>query len=222
MVLGTVRVWDLPTRLFHWLLVALVVALVVSSEIGGAAMDWHMRSGYAMLSLIFFRLVWGVIGGYWSRFVNFVSTPKTIAKYLRTGGTPLQSVGHNPIGAVSVLALLGLLLLQAVTGLFCDDEIATAGPLTHWLSSSWVRLASTYHTKIGKLLLMSLVILHVAAILFYRWRKGQDLVRPMLTGDKEVVDPVPSSQDNVRVRLLALGIWMVCLSVVLAVVFSSS
>lgn len=222
MILATVRVWDLPTRLFHWLLVALVVGLVVSSEIGGAAMDWHMRSGYVVLSLIFFRVVWGFVGGFWSRFVNFVSTPMTIVKYLHTGGTPLQSVGHNPLGAVSVLALLGLLLLQAVTGLFCDDEIATAGPLAHWVSSSWVRLASTYHAKIGKLLLMFFVMLHIAAILFYRWRKGQDLVTPMLTGDKEIADWVPSSQDNVRVRLLALCIWIVCLSVVLAVVFSSS
>lgn len=222
MVLGKVRVWDLPTRLFHWLLVALVVALVVSGEIGGAAMDWHMRFGYVVLSLLLFRVVWGFVGGHWSRFRSFVATPRTVIQYVQTGGTPLQSIGHNPLGALSVLGLLGLLLLQVASGLFSDDEIATAGPLAHWASSAWVSLATTYHTKIGKVLLIVLVQLHIAAILYYRLRKGENLVKPMVTGDKDLEFETPASQDHGRSRLLALVVWMVCGAVVAALVMGSA
>lgn len=216
--MGKVRVWDLPTRLFHWLLVGLVVALVVSGQIGGAAMDWHMRFGYAVLSLLLFRLIWGLVGGHWSRFASFVSAPRTIVDYVRTGGTPLQSVGHNPLGSLSVLALLGLLLLQAGSGLFSDDEIATAGPLTHLASGAWVSMATFYHTKIGKVLLIVLVQLHIAAILYYRLRKGENLVKPMIDGDKDLEFVAPVSADDVRARLFALAIWGVCAAVVAAVV----
>lgn len=222
MVLGKVRVWDLPTRLFHWLLVALVVALVVSGEIGGSAMDWHMRLGCVVLSLLLFRVAWGFVGGHWSRFASFVALPSTVIEYVRTGGTPVQSVGHNPLGALSVLALLGLLLLQTTSGLFSDDEIAAAGPLTHWASSTWVRLATTYHTKIGKVLLIVFVQLHIAAIFYYRISNGVNLVRPMVTGDKDLDVEVRPSQDHVRSRLLALFVWMVCGAVVTALVMESA
>lgn len=212
--MGKTRVWDLPTRLFHWLLVALVVALVVSGQVGGAAMDWHLRFGYGVLSLLLFRLVWGFVGGHWSRFSSFVAAPCSTINYVRSGGTSAQSVGHNPLGALSVLALLALLFLQVSSGLFSDDEIATAGPLARWASGAWVSASTTYHTKIGKLLLVAVVLLHIGAIVFYRFRKGEDLLTPMVTGDKNLSFNAVPSRDDGRSRLLALSVWMVSVALV--------
>ena len=98
--MNKVRVWDLPTRLFHWSLVVCFVGLVVTGEVAGDAMVWHFRLGYAALSLLAFRLIWGVVGGYWSRFTSFVKGPVTIRNYLRGEALPEHGVGHNPLGAL--------------------------------------------------------------------------------------------------------------------------
>ena len=100
-----VRVWDLPTRVFHWTLAACVIALVATGQIGGSAMDWHFRFGYAVLTLLLFRLAWGFVGGHWSRFSSFLYAPSTVLRYLRGQGGPELSAGHNPLGAGSVFAL---------------------------------------------------------------------------------------------------------------------
>ncbi|MDP1654584.1 MAG: cytochrome b/b6 domain-containing protein [Hylemonella sp.] len=209
-----VRVWDLPTRVFHWALAACVIALVVTGQIGGSAMDWHFRLGYAVLTLLLFRLAWGLVGGHWSRFSSFLYAPSTLLRYLCGQGGPELSTGHNPLGAGSVFALLFFLLAQVATGLISDDEIATSGPLTSLVPSTWVSQATWYHHSVGKLVLIVLVALHVAAILFYLLRKRQNLVRPMLLGDKEVEQALPSSLDDARTRLLAIVLLAVCAGLV--------
>lgn len=207
-----VRVWDLPTRLFHWSLATGVVALVVTAQLG--YMAWHFRLGYAVLTLLLFRLAWGLVGGRWSRFSSFLYGPSTLLRYLRGEGDATLSTGHNPLGALSVLALLLFLLGQVATGLISDDEIAASGPLTSLVPGAWVSLASSYHRTVGKLVLILLVSLHVAAILYYFWRKRQNLIRPMLTGDKMLPAPAPPSRDDARSRGLAILLLLICVGLV--------
>lgn len=213
-----IRVWDLPTRLFHWLLVLAVVGLVVTGNLGGAWMNWHMRLGYAVFALVLFRLVWGVVGGRWSRFVHFVPTPSRLFAYL-SGKTDQPKVGHNPMGALSVMAMLGVLGAQVATGLVSDDEIAFTGPLVTLVSSDTVSAATAYHSDIGKFILLALVGLHLVAIAYHRLVKKHRLVKAMLTGDQEAPLPLPpASQDNLATRLLALVVMGVSAAVVYGVV----
>ena len=190
-----VRVWDLPTRVFHWLLAACVVASLVSGYIGGGAIDWHARFGYAILALLLFRLVWGVVGGRWSRFSSFLHAPRTVVAYLRGQSHPDHLVGHNPLGAGSVVAMLVVLLLQVASGLVNDDEISFQGPLYPFVSSRVAGLAHDFH-EVGQWLVLGLVGLHIAAVLFYLLRKRQNLVGPMITGDKEMPTAAVSSRDD--------------------------
>lgn len=207
--LNKVRVWDLPTRLFHWTLALGVICLAVSGLIGGNAMAWHFRFGYAVLSLLLFRVVWGLVGGRWSRFGAFIYAPQSVIHYLKGRGKPEHSVGHSPIGAGSVFAMLGILLAQVGTGLLSDDEIAAAGPLTRFVSNAMVSLATNYHKNIGKWLLLALVALHIGAIVFYLWRK-HNLVNAMLHGDKELVVAVPGSRDDALSRAGAVLVFALC------------
>jgi len=199
-----VRVWDLPTRLFHWLLVLCVVGLVVTGYVGGGTMEWHARIGYAVLALLLFRIVWGFIGGRWSRFASFLYAPGSVKDYLAGRGHPDHLVGHNPLGAASVFAMLLVLLAQVGTGLVGDDEISFTGPLNRFVSTSQGLAATWYHKQVGQWLLIGLVLLHVAAIVWYLVRKRQDLVRPMVLGDKEVAHQAVSARDDLRTRTLAL------------------
>jgi cytochrome b len=204
------RVWDLPTRLFHWLLALAVLGLLVTAQLGGSWMNWHFRFGYVVLSLLLFRLGWGFAGGHWSRFSQFCYAPRHSLAYLR-GTSPLaHRVGHNPLGAWSVFALLLALLAQVATGLFSDDEIAFYGPLTRLVSGDTVVLATWYHKAVGKWLVLALVVLHVLAILAYKLFKGEGLTRPMITGDTMVDEHLPSSRDSASSRLLALLVWSGC------------
>jgi cytochrome b len=207
-----VRVWDLPTRLFHWLLAGCVIASVISAKVGGNAMVWHFRLGYVVLALLAFRLLWGVVGGRWSRFASFVYSPGTLLRYLRGQGRSDEhlDVGHTPTGALSVFALLGILAAQVVTGLVADDEIANTGPLIKFVSGATSSLATSWHKTFGQGLIITLVVLHVAAIVFYLVRKRQNLVRPMITGDKPMPDDVPASTDSLASRGLAVALLAAC------------
>ena len=207
--LNKVRVWDLPTRLFHWALALGVICLAVSGLIGGNAMVWHFRFGHMVLSLLLFRVVWGLVGGRWSRFGAFIYAPQSLINYLKGHGKPEHSVGHSPIGAGSVFAMLGILLAQVGTGLLSDDEIAASGPLTRFVSNATVSLATNYHKNIGKWLLLTLVALHIGAIVFYLWRK-HNLVNAMLHGDKELVVAVPGSRDDALSRAGAVMVFALC------------
>jgi cytochrome b len=207
-----VRVWDLPTRVFHWALVLAVVSLVVTAELD--ALAWHMRIGLIVGALLAFRLAWGLVGGRWSRFSSFVRMPATILRYLKGQVQPGDhfEVGHNPLGALSVLALLTLLALQVASRLVADDEVATTGPLNRFVSSAWAALATGWHAEAGKLILIVLVLLHVGAIVYYRRQKQVNLVQPMLTGDKALPPDTPASTDTLGTRLRAAALLTACLA----------
>lgn len=209
-----IRVWDLPLRLFHWTLVLLVVAAIVAEDIGGDAMLWHFRFGYAALTLVLFRIVWGLVGSRYARFSDFVKGPSAVTAYLkgmRTGaGNAVKSVGHNPIGSLSVLALLAIILIQTITGLFASDEHDHKGPLAKFVSDALSEQIGEFHADVSGTLIYVLVGLHVAAVAYYYFIKKDNLVKPMITGDKEMDADMPPADDSPRMRLLALAILLVC------------
>jgi cytochrome b len=214
--LQAVRVWDLPTRLFHWVLAATIVASVVTAKIGGNAMEWHFRLGFVVLGLLVFRLIWGFVGGRYSRFFSFIYSPSTVLRYLRgqTRADEHLDVGHNPLGSFSVFAVLGVLAVQVATGLVADDEIASVGPLNKFVSSAQASLATGWHKDWGQWIIIALVALHIGAILFYVFVKKKRLVRAMLGGDKTLPANTPASADNLRTRLAALVVLAISLGVV--------
>lgn len=173
-------------------------------------MAWHFRLGYCVLALLMFRLAWGFVGGRWSRFAAFACSPTRLLRYLRAGGTAQDRVGHSPLGALSVFVLLGVLVAQAGTGLFSDDEIAFSGPLTRWVSSAVVEQATRYHADIGQYLLLGLISLHVLAILFYVLFRQQALVRPMIGGDRLLAIAAPPAHDDAATRAAAFAVLAVC------------
>ena len=176
-----ILIWDLPTRLFHWLLVLAIVALVVTGKAGGSWMEWHGRLGLLVLGLLVFRLLWGVMGSTYARFAGFFPTPAKVAAYLRG---QWHAPGHNPLGACSVLALLAVPLFQALTGLVANDDIAFVGPLYDLVGRDLSNLATRWHLLAVNVLL-ALAALHVAAILFYAHIKKDNLVKPMVLGWKD-------------------------------------
>lgn len=180
-----IRVWDLPIRLFHWLLLIAVVLSFITVKIGGNAMELHGRIGYCVLALIIFRVCWGFIGSYHARFTNFIPSPTELFGYL--SGKTKAGLGHNPLGALSVLALLLSVGVQAVTGLFANDDIAFEGPFAKYVSNSTVGLLTSIHNA-NEWVLIALIALHLCAILYYQKFKSENLIKPMLLGDKEI-DP---------------------------------
>ena len=209
---STVRVWDLPTRLFHWALALTIVGSVVSAKIGGNAMVWHFRFGYVVFGLVAFRVLWGLVGGRWSRFSSFIYAPGTVLRYLRgqSRAGEHHDVGHNPLGSFSVFALLTFLALQVATGLVADDEIANVGPLNRFVSGALAGQATHWHKDYGQWILLALVALHITAILYYLLGKKQNLVRPMIVGDKTLPAGTPAASDNAMTRLLALVLAALC------------
>lgn len=185
-------VWDLPLRLTHWALVACVAGSWATHYAGAQWSGWHARCGYAVLVLVAFRICWGIVGTRHSRFANFVRGPRAVLDHLRSGGAA-PAVGHNPLGALSVLALLALLLLQAATGLFANDEIAFTGPFFGWVSPAVSgRLTSLHEANSNGLLAM--IVLHVAAIAWYARVRGRRLVPAMISGRKAVAE-VPGGEE---------------------------
>jgi len=178
--MNRILIWDLPTRLFHWLLVLSVCGSFVSAKIGGNAMVWHGRFGLVVVGLLVFRLVWGFVGSTYARFMNFVRGPATVLAYLRG---QWSGEGHNPLGALSVLAMLGTLLLLVATGVFANDDIAFEGPLYGLVGKEMSDRLVGIHRLVEPLIIL-LVVTHIAAIIFYvRFRK-QGLVMPMIRGWK--------------------------------------
>lgn len=204
-----IRIWDLPTRLFHWLLAACVLASVVSAKAG--AMSWHFRFGYLVCALLAFRILWGFVGGRWSRFGSFVRGPGTVLRYLRGRAGPQErlDVGHNPLGALSVLAMLVVLVVQVGTGLIGDDEIANVGPLNRYVATATGIAATGWHKGWGQGIILGLVALHLVAVGTYTMR-GQALVGAMLGGDKSLPADTPASADNRATRTLALVLAAAC------------
>jgi cytochrome b len=203
-----IRVWDLPTRVFHWTLALSVAGSFTTGYIGGNAMAWHLRLGYVAFTLLLFRIVWGFVGGHWSQFRRFAYAPATSLRYLRGRSRPEEhhDVGHNPLGAFSVYALLLFLAAQVATGLFADDEIATTGPLNKFVAGKTASLLTGWHKDVGQRVIMVLVLLHICAIAWYWLRRRQNLVGPMLSGDKALAADVPHSVDHMGSRMAALAI----------------
>lgn len=180
--MARVRIWDLPLRVFHWTLLVCVTGAFISVNIGGNAMVWHGRFGLAVAGLLAFRLVWGFAGSTYARFSSFVRGPAAIKAYLRG---EWQGIGHNPLGALSVLAMLATLSAQVATGLFSNDDIAYQGYL-YALVNSDVSTRVTGAHKLFEPVLIVLIIAHLGAIAFYTRFKKENLVRPMVIGWKEM------------------------------------
>jgi cytochrome b len=181
-----ILVWDLPTRLFHWLLVIFVIISFVTVNIGGNAMQCHELSGFTILTLLLFRLAWGFVGSRESRFRSFIQGPSAIIRYIKTlmRSDSTHYLGHNPLGGWSIIAMLLALLVQAGTGLFANDDIVTEGPLFDWVGKS----TSDWLTRVHKLnheVIILLVSIHILAVLFYLFFKRENLVKPMFTGFKQ-------------------------------------
>ena len=218
MAKSTIPVWDLPTRLFHWALVLLVAGGWLSQQFGGALfgdimMSWHKWNGYAVLTLLVFRLLWGLVGSDTARFSDFFPTPARLKQYF-SSGLRLHYAGHNPLGALSVFALLFLVGLQAVSGLFATDDILVNGPLRWLVSAETASFLDTLHSRIFDVLLI-IIGIHVAAILFYRFVAKDDLLTPMITGRKTAAQ-VPA--DTV-VRFRSVWLALACLLIAAALVW---
>ena len=186
-----IRIWDLPTRLFHWLLVISIVAAIVTGKIGGNAIVWHGRIGLFIVGLLAFRIVWGFIGSTYARFASFFPTPAKIGSYLRG---QWRGLGHNPLGALSVFGLLAAIALQLVTGLLANDDIAYQAYLSGLIDKSLGDTLTGVH-RLAINLLIALIGLHLAAIVFYAHVKKDNLVQPMITGYKDVT---PGSGEPAR------------------------
>lgn len=180
-----VQVWDVPIRVFHWTLVVLLVSQVLTATIGGNAMQYHVLGGYTILTLVVFRIVWGIIGSHHALFQNFLRGPGSVHRYAVAliNGKHERHIGHNPLGGWSVALMLLSLLVQTATGLFADDEIMTSGPLEKYVSDDTSSLMSAIH-EINALVLAVLVTVHVAAVLYYLVRWKENLIVPMVTGRK--------------------------------------
>ncbi|NND59243.1 MAG: cytochrome B [Gammaproteobacteria bacterium] len=187
-------VWDLPLRIFHWLLVVSVIASFTTGKIGSSVREYHMLLGYWMLGLLIFRLVWGVVGTRHSRFASFIPTPASSWRYARNvlKGEAPASIGHNPLGSLMVFLMLALLITQVVSGLFVDDDIFFAGPFAHAVRSSTSKFFEGLHHDVVNWIVV-LAILHIAAALYHTFRMKEPLIRAMFTGRKSA-DVVPHDQ----------------------------
>jgi cytochrome b len=203
-------VWDLPLRIFHWLLAACVAGSWLTHELGTAWFPWHARIGYLTLVLLAFRIAWGFVGPLHARFASFLRGPRATLAYLRgLGGQVAGGVGHNPMGGLAVVAMLGLLLLQAVTGLFANDDIFNSGPLYGYVTKAQSDALTGLHKGNFDWLLV-LIGLHLAAIVYYRFAKRMDLIGPMLSGRK------PARQVPPQEEIANQRIWLAIVLVVIA------
>ncbi|WP_430398988.1 cytochrome b/b6 domain-containing protein [Ferrovibrio sp.] len=208
----SIPVWDLPTRLFHWVLVIAVCVLFYTGLQG--KLDLHMKFGQFVLGLLLFRLIWGFIGNRQARFSDFIAGPAAAIAYLRglfgKGGP--KYLGHNPVGGYAVLLMLALLLVQASTGLFASDDIATDGPLYSKVSSSLSARLSTLH-RLGFDALLVIILIHLASNAFYLLVKRENLITPMVTGNKTVSGGASAPVQGAG-PVAALVIFVVCEAVV--------
>jgi cytochrome b len=199
-----VRVWDLPTRLFHWALAICVIGAIITVNLGGLYMEWHVRFGITALSLILFRIIWGFAGSRYARFTQFVKGPKGILAYLKSSSQAKPDAGHNAIGGWSVMFMLGVIGAQAFTGLFSTDDIMTQGPLNAYVSNATAETFTSVHHLLSNAVI-AIIVVHILAITVYALR-GKRLVPPMITGDVQastLAPNTPSARDDIKLRLLA-------------------
>ena len=207
-------VWDGFVRLFHWSLVLLFAISVASGKVGGEWIVWHMRSGYAILALVTFRLIWGFVGGEYARYASFLTGPIRAMKFAKglLGKTHEHVIGHNPVGGWMVIVLLLLLATQAVLGMFSNDEIATTGPLARYVSDATSITLMGRHRTIGDILLV-LVGVHIAAVLFHVFVKKENVIRAMLSGKKELPPDLASEATAARKASMPIGLVVIFLAI---------
>lgn len=215
-----VNVWDIFTRLFHWLLVASIGFAWWTGEQGGDWMEWHARCGYAVLALVLFRILWGIWGSHFARFRQFIYSPLYTMRY---GVSMLRKqdkhyLGHNPLGGWMVITLMLLCALQAGTGLFANDDIMMEGPLAHLIRYELSSDLTSLHKKLFDLMLIA-VALHIAAVLFHQFLRSEPLITSMFTGKKPLIEDQQSELEQAQrignksvlgvglVALSALAIW---------------
>jgi cytochrome b len=213
------RVWDVPVRVFHWVLVLLIVSQITTVSLGGNAMEYHVLGGSSILAMVLFRIVWGVVGTRHARFANFMRGPLAVLRYARslTGSNHEKHEGHNPLGGWSVIAMLASVLVQAVSGLFADDEIMTTGPLWKYVSDDVASTFGAIH-EANAFVLLSLICIHMGAILFYLVKKKENLIVPMFSGIKTSVDTHIESLRPGQGILRALLVLIACVALTYAVV----
>lgn len=219
-----VRAWDLPTRLFHWTLVLLIVSAWVSFEfaedIGDATLVWHRANGLAILTLVVWRILWGVWGSSTARFARFVRSPAAVLAYARSllAGRGARYLGHNPLGALMVLALLAALATIAGFGLFAtDDNDLVGGPLYRLVSERQNVRAARLHDQVFHLVLLPLVALHIAVNVLYTLVKNEPLIRAMITGRKPAANYADTPEAAIVARPLLRA--LVCLVAAAVIVF---
>lgn len=206
----TVRVWDLAVRLFHWLFALAVAMAVTTGKLGGSWIDWHGRVGVFIVGLLCFRIIWGFLGSTHARFASFFPTPRRLTAYLRG---QWRGLGHNPLGALSVFALLGVSGALASTGLFANDDLGFQGPLATLVSKDSSDRLGAWHSRLFPAL-AALVCLHLAAMAFYALVKGNNLIVPMLTGrthapegQPEIVAPAGRARLLVALAIAGAVAW---------------
>ena len=209
------RIWDLPIRLFHWVLVCLIGFSWITYKQGW--MDWHVISGYTILSLLLFRVVWGFIGSDTARFTFFLKSPLEALRHLSHlhRREPDTEIGHNAAGGWMVLVMLGLLFAQAITGLGSNDDISVEGPLATRLGKDLSDQVTSLH-RLGSNLILAVIGMHILAIVTYAALKRHNLVRPMITGKKRL--PGATRAPRMASPVLAAGVYIVAAAVVFAFV----
>jgi len=211
----TLKIWDLPVRIFHWSLVILFIAAYITNVLGTNYFKYHLWCGYAIIVLVSFRIVWGIVGTYHARFTTFVRNPVATAKYAINvfKRNDKHYVGHNPLGALMVIALLLTIFIQAVTGLFTNDEIFNTGPLYGYISNELSLKLTSLHRQLFYWILGA-VVLHIAAVIIHVFFKRDNIVKAMFTGKKSAQN-AESAKSIKSSRLILAGIILVILTVAL-------
>jgi len=217
-----ISIWDLPVRIFHWLLVILFVAAYATHVLGTNYFIYHLWSGYAILVLVSFRILWGFVGTYHARFSSFVRNPITTTKYALSifKKTDKHYAGHNPLGALMVVILLPAILVQAITGLFTNDEIFNLGPLYAYVSDELSLSLTSLHRQLFYWILGA-ILLHIAAVLFHQFLKRDKIISAMFTG-KKIAKGLENEKSISSSKLWLAIILLVALSVILAWVVMSA
>lgn len=214
-----VAVWDWPVRVVHWLIVALVAALLTTGLIGNDMLVWHMRAGQTLLALVIFRIIWGFVGSTNARFASFVRGPRAVLDYAMSVIRPPHHAyaTHNPLGGWMVVALLVVLLAQATTGLFTNDDILYDGPLVKWIDKDLSDSIGTWHRRMWWVV-VALASVHIFAVIGYLMHLGEDLVYPMVSGEKVLPKHLQRPQYAeasttralVLLALCGLVVWWTC------------
>ncbi|GGY71779.1 hypothetical protein GCM10011613_15820 [Cellvibrio zantedeschiae] len=217
----TIKVWDLPVRIFHWLLVLLFIAAYITNSLGTNYFQYHLWCGYALIVLVSFRIIWGLVGTYHARFSNFVRNPITTIKYAinTLRGTEKHYLGHNPLGAIMVIVLLLASLIQGVSGLFTNDEILNVGPLYAYVSDELSLKLTSLHRQLFYWILGA-ILLHIVAVLVHVFIKRDNIIKAMFTGKKaqqdHAVDQTPISSSRIWLAIIIV----IILALVLAWIIS--